>query len=473
MIKRKNLILLSQLAALASMFALAGESSLLAQVINPVPANPGPYPGPPFIHLIESLPDGKIVLAGSFQTFTGLEQKELIRLQADGTLDESFVAAPLPAGPYGQGISALLALPDGKLLVGLNSSNGIIRLNADGSRDETFRFESIHDQNLYNYPSVLGILWQTNGQLVAFGNISQVGTNEATGIVRLHADGRVDPTFLPRLTFEGKPASPTSALVQPDGKIVLTGGFDAVNGTPKERLARLNSDGSLDTSFASPSNWSWETFDVQHDGKILVRGTLGISRLTRGGTWDYSFNPGLGVSGTNRYLVSGKSHAGGSLIYGNFDKYDDQWRRSLARLNDDGSLDRSFDAQLAKTTWAWSPEIVVRAVKVLPDGSFLAAGTFTEVQGKSRTGLARFTAEGELDERFNPFRPALREPATTANGLAQFRVVGEARRPYAIEVSEDLKSWRPVRNFMITDFPFFFIDSRELPARSFYRIVSL
>jgi hypothetical protein len=258
---------------------------------------------------------------------------------------------------------------------------------------------------------------------------------------------------------------------------VLSGTFDAVNGIARDRLARIHADGTLDTSFQSNfSNSGWYTgiFDVRLDGRLVVRGPLGVNFLTADGALDYRVNPGLGISGTNRHLLGAKSLSRGTLIYGNFDTYDNQSRRSLARLNDDGSVDQSFDARLAKTSWAWSPtEITVRAVETLPDGSFLAAGSFTEVQGKAVTGLARFTADGKLDESFRPFEPTLHEAAITADGLYRFRVAGEFNRPYLVEVSEDLKTWQPLRNLMLTASPFYFVDPRQTSGHSFYRIRTL
>src|SRR5207253_1744519 len=101
-----------------SVFALASWLISRSQVINPIPSDPGPYFGPVAISFIEPQPDGKVVLAGNFSVFTGLEQKLIIRLNADGSFDDTFQPPPLPSGPYNQGITALVALPDGKLLVG-------------------------------------------------------------------------------------------------------------------------------------------------------------------------------------------------------------------------------------------------------------------------------------------------------------------------------------------------------------------
>lgn len=445
------------------------------QVINPTPTNPGPYFGPAEISFIQAQQDGKVVIAGNFGLFTGLEEKRLVRLNVDGSFDETFQIPALPPGPYNQGIVALCALPNDKLLLGLSDTNGIVRLNADGTLDSTFQVEPIQNQGSY-YVSVYGIAPQSEGKTIINGYFNQVGTNGVPGIARLNSDGSFDPTFHPSFTMGTNLGVVSTVLVQPGGKIVVLGDFDAVDGEAYRGLARLNQDGSVDPTFINNTNLTlyFGIFDVQDDGKILVGSSLGLMRLTADGAIDYRFNPGLGISGTNRYLISARSQKGGDLfIFGNFDKYDDQRRRSCARLNEDGSLDASFDPQLTKTDWARYPEIIVRAVETLADGSFIIAGSFTDVQGKSITGLARFKPDGSVDESFNPFRPACREDSMTLDGFYQFRVIGEKSRPYVVEGSSDLKTWQPLRNVMIGDFPFYFIDLRQTSGQGYYRISSL
>lgn len=454
---------------------LAGRVISQAQVINPIPTNPGPYLGPVAVNFIEPQSDGKIVLAGDFGLFSGLDQEPIIRLNADGSFDETFHPAQLPIdASYSQPVNALLALPDNKLLVGLASTNGIARLNADGTLDATFHMDPVQNAGSY-YLAVSGIARQNDGKIIATGYFTHVGTNVANGIVRLNPDGSFDPTF-PSFTMGTNLANSFSLLPQPGGKIVVTGAFDAVNGVPYRYLARLNLDGTVDQTLVNNTDFSLYNglFDIQTDGKMIVGGALGLMRLNADGAVDYRFNPGLGISGTNRYLISARSLPSGDLlICGNFDKYDNQWRRSVARIHEDGSLDSNFDARLTKTAWARFPEITVRLAKILPDNSFYIAGSFTDVQGKSMTGLARFKANGDLDETFVPFQPALRGASVTSDGFYQFHVIGEKWRPYAVEVSNDLKTWQPLRNLMITDLPLYFIDPRQLSGQSFYRIISL
>ncbi len=91
-----------------------------------------------------------------------------------------------------------------------------------------------------------------------------------------------------------------SVAVQADGKILLGGDFTTVGGTPRNHIARLNADGTLDTGFNPNANGDVYSVAVQADGKILLGGnftTVGgtarnhIARLNADGTLDTGFNP--------------------------------------------------------------------------------------------------------------------------------------------------------------------------------------
>lgn len=142
---------------------------------------------------------------------------------------------------------------------------------------------------------------------------------------------------------------PTSLTLQADGKVILVGNFLGIGGTPRTRVARLNIDGTLDTTFLDPDvDSEVKTAAVQADGKILI--------------------------------------GGGFFTVGGMPRHD------LARLNTDGSLDTSFaDPALDNAVWS---------IAVQPDGEILAGGDFEHVGTVAREYLARFTAQGNLDASF-------------------------------------------------------------------------
>jgi uncharacterized delta-60 repeat protein len=143
--------------------------------------------------------------------------------------------------------------------------------------------------------------------------------------------------------------------VQPDGKVIIGGLFTSVNGIARNRIARFNSDGSVDKSFDPGSGVgarSVNAIALQEDGKVLIGGNFSI------------------VDGTTRV--------------------------NIARLNEDGSLDKSFETQNGGTN-DWVLSIVVQ-----DDGKVLIGGSFTMVNDVSMIRVARLNTDGSLDFNFNP-----------------------------------------------------------------------
>ena len=124
-------------------------------------------------------------------------------------------------------------------------------------------------------------------------------------IARLNADGSTDTGFNPG---SGGNDWVEAVALQPDGKVLIGGSFTSFNGTPRNRIARLNANGSLDTTF-NPGSGVDNTVNriaVQSDGKVLLVGAFTtvngvsrnrIARLNADGSLDTSFNPGTGANG--------------------------------------------------------------------------------------------------------------------------------------------------------------------------------
>jgi uncharacterized delta-60 repeat protein len=215
-------------------------------------------------------PDGKIVVGGSFTSVSGRTQHRLLRLNGDGTLDETF--------NIGTGASAvvwtIVVQPDGKILAAGTfdqfndrKTGYVVRLNPDGSFDSGFQIGSGADAE------VLAVALQKDGKILIGGKFAGVNGAACSRVARLNADGSMDPGFKPG---SGPSDLVQSIAVQPDGKILLGGGFDAVNGVTRHGVARLNADGSLDQSFnngAGASGYVWRVA-VQPDGKVLAAGAF-------------------------------------------------------------------------------------------------------------------------------------------------------------------------------------------------------
>ncbi len=238
-----------------------------------------------------------------------------------------------------------------------------------------------------------------DGRLVIAGDFTEVNQVVRNGIARLLTNGTLDTTFDPG---PGANGSIRSTVVQPDGKVLIGGFFDEVLGTNRSRIARLNPDGSHDSFFnpgAGADNPVY-AMALQPDGRILVAGGFssfnsitrpGVVRLNTNGSVDVSFVPGAGANGPV-YAVALQAN-GKVLIGGEFTAFNGVGRARLARLNANGSLDTTFDPGAGLNA-------AVRAIVVQPDGSIVAGGSFTTAAGVNRGYLARFTADGSLDATF-------------------------------------------------------------------------
>ncbi|MET0623078.1 MAG: hypothetical protein ABW250_08885, partial [Pyrinomonadaceae bacterium] len=208
---------------------------------------------------------------------------------------------------------------------------------------------------------------------------------------------------------------------QSDGKILVVGPFIITldSGHSNRFVARFNIDGSLDKSFVTtttapndcPCGATVNSIAIQPNGKILIGGNFfyrtngpgtqqqfnRIARLNTDGSRDTSFTPttgtpSAGVTGSNVYAIAVQSN-GRIIIGGDFIRYNDVDRLNIAALNADGSLDDSFSTTTANGS--------VRQLITLPDGKLLIGGNFTTVNSFARVRTARLNANGVIDITFN------------------------------------------------------------------------
>jgi len=342
--------------------------------------------------------DGKILMAGYFnnvEVLGGLTHRNLVRLNANGTVDTTFVS---PFSSFG-GVQAMLQQPDGKFVVAgnFNSANGvthrnIARFNADGTIDASFD----SGYGIWGKGNVRAdaVAVQTDGKILLGGTFLEYNLNGARGLARLNANGTFDATFNPIGISAGNPAV-NDLLVLPDGKILVGGtGLDIAI----QNLLRLNPDGSGDTSWPNGNgNGGVQKILRQTDGKIIAVGGftsyLGqsrnrIVRLNADGTLDGTFN--LGTGANNQIFAAELQPNGKILIGGGFTTYNGTTRNRIARLNSDGTLDTTFNP----VSGANAP---VTSIVVLPDGKFVIGGNFTTYDGSARIRLAKVNADGTLD----------------------------------------------------------------------------
>ena len=333
-------------------------------------------------------------------------------LEASFNPDYDIFTQPNPNQPHPGAngtVNALVVQPDDKSIIAgsFDNYNGegggvmgvyvnnIARLNFSGSRDTTFD-TGIGADGTINALALTGL------QVVVGGAFRSFNGYQVRGITQLNFDGSVDQAFNANIG-PGTDGDVYAVVVQPDGKIIVGGDFTQINGTNRTRIARLNSDGTLDTTFDPGLNGPdavVRAVAVQENGSIIVGGQFNylggvshpfIARYTSSGVVDASFNPTPGFDGAVNALAilpGGRIFAAGS-----FRNVNGVSRSRIARLNSDGSTDTSF-----QTGYGFNGD--VNALKLLNDGRIYVCGLFTAYNGTRRTDLARLFSDGSLDTGF-------------------------------------------------------------------------
>ncbi|ACU07484.1 hypothetical protein FIC_01034 [Flavobacteriaceae bacterium 3519-10] len=214
--------------------------------LNPDGSQDSFSPGSRFssdINTIAIQPDGNILVGGSF-TYSGntITQKNLVRLDTAGNHDPSFdIETGFAVGAGAVRIDAIALQPDGKILVGgyFNtykgvSQNHLTRLNTTGNRDTSFATGTG-----FNFP-VNTIAMQADGKILLGGGFSTYNGSTANRMARLKTDGGLDAAFNTGAGFSGTLGNVESISIQSDGKYLTGGYFTTYQGLPRNRIARLN-----------------------------------------------------------------------------------------------------------------------------------------------------------------------------------------------------------------------------------------
>ncbi len=333
-------------------------------------------------------PDGKIIIGGAFTSYDGTARNRIARLNADGSHDNAFN----PGTGLDESIYTASLQPNGKVIIGgdFTNYNGIgrnriVRLNADGSIDNTF------NPGTGATGFVGATFLQPDGKVIIGGSFTNYNGTGRNRIARVNADGSLDNTFDPGT---GADFYVHAIALQPDGKIIVGGSFTTYNGIATNSIARLNANGSLDNTFNSTGtglNSGISNLTLQPDGKVIIGGGFTsydgivrkyIARLNADGSLDNTFNStGTGLNSTVSNLTLQPD--GKVIIGGGFTSYNSIGTNHIARLNADGSLDNTFNS--AGTGASTS----VEAMSLQPDGKIIIVGAFTDYNGTSRNRVAR------------------------------------------------------------------------------------
>lgn len=314
-------------------------------------------------------PDQRILIGGGFTTIGGQVRNRIARFRPNGIPDGSF-------DPDANGaVSSITLQPDGKVLIGGSftavsgqTRNRMARLHPNGTLDESF------NPNVSG--AVLTSVLQPNGQIIIGGEIINVGGQTRSRIARLNQDGSLDPSFIPNIGGTAITLQVSCLALQPDGKILVGGNFNTLNGQTRMRIARLHPDGSLDESFVPASNVTISSMMLQPDGKILLGGVSGLVRILSDGSIDDTFSANLTETVSSLALQAD----GRIIVGGSFTAIGNQVRSRIARLHSDGSLDPTFEQNANNT---------VDCLALENDGKILLGGSFSTIGGQPRVGIGR------------------------------------------------------------------------------------
>lgn len=372
-------------------------------------------------------PDGKIIVAGCSgdDASGGATHFALARYTGDGLLDNSFGSHGVVTTLFGSYpdwitcVKAVLVQPDGKIVaVGYKNTNGFVlaRYNSDGSPDITFGGgtgrTTLLPPNNPTYPYIgygQAAALQPDGKIVVAGygydrrtSDTNHGAVGGVALARFNANGSLDVNTFGHAGVAGAPggwivksftsdagdASANQVLIQPDGKIVVSGTIsdrwsDAQGQLiPRLLIARFSADG----------------YDT--DGTFGTGGSVAVSP---GGPFDYTYNgAGVVAQPDGKFVVagSGAAYDASGTGHGN--------RLGLARFSANGSLDPSFGAQGKISVPAYDGlegggATTATGLVLQRDGRLVLGGTASNAtccSGRQHFGLARFNPDGSQDSGF-------------------------------------------------------------------------
>ncbi len=384
-------------------------------------------------------PDGKIIIAGSNNSGTGLSG--IARLDVDGLPDSTFGDNAFLATSFKPVSVAIQS--DGKIVIaGSSAIPGFLvaRYNINGSPDNSFNGtgQTIADF-VYKIPPDRGgtdsteiktgtassITIQKDGKIVVGGAaMTELGGNKFA-IARFNANGSIDNSFDTdgkQTTLVGDASSTSySIALQDDGKTVLVG-YANIAGINRFAVTRYNINGSLDNSFNGSgiqiANLGSDmqignSVAIQKNGKIVIAGytlngnnnDFAVARFNTDGSPDNTFDTdGLLTTDiqntSDDYAGSVAMQNDDKIIVAGYSSINNNTSFALVRYNTDGSLDNTFDLDGKLVGNYNQGNTSVNAIVVEPNGKIVTAGT-TWNGSNFDFAIVRYNADGSLDNTFS------------------------------------------------------------------------
>ncbi len=359
--------------------------------------------------------NNQFYVGGYFSSWNGMPRFSLARVAADGQLDSTYQPAAVDFF-----VITAAELPNGQLLiggrfntVGGESHSNLARLHADGSIDSSFTASGQY------FTQALAVL--ADGKILVGGN---------AGLSCLNADGTSVAGFIRGSGFNGYV---NALVVQASGRIVVAGDFSEYNGIACGRIARLNPDGSLDTSFAAGTGFdrTVNAIAIDANGRLVVGGGFAnfagtarkcVARLSADGALDATFDPSATLGLQWCFAVA---TAGDTVYASGFGPTTAANTNFLVRLGVDGAVDTTFASNFPALGYGGS----VSAIGIDATGRLLALGNFG---GQAGSVSATYSGAVGIESDGRPvsgFSALVCTPGTVyaaqPTGSGQYLIAGE------------------------------------------------
>lgn len=401
--------------------------------------------------------DKKIVATGVAFTPSWNIDVKIIRLNENGTLDATFGTGgivnytPADLSYYEAHAMAVVIQTDGKILVagGVLNSSAIfevllIRLNTDGSFDNTFGTNGVSVTSIVGGNDMAqDVIVDEAGKILIAGTADNTEFNVAPMLARFNNDGSIDNTFaaggsmlMPVVAMDNEF---TSICLQDDGKILASGHYSTTDWRYRTLLARYNADGSIDPSFADNGvsiidvNGIDDEFfgmEINSQGEIIAGGFSNHSNSSFDMLlmkFDTNGNP-VTDFGTNGIVEF--HHSAYNVIYdlkiqpddkivvtgsiGEFAPGDNDW--ALLRFKDDGSIDNEFGTDGLVLTQFFGEQDEAQSLAISGNEHIYVGGkTLNSASGIRDFTVARYT--NDMDVANKPIENSALTISTMSNGL--------------------------------------------------------
>ncbi|GEM_PF-2911246 len=343
--------------------------------------------------------DGKIVAVGWFTEYNGEVAKGIVRINQDGTRDTSFIGGQ---GTTDAQFEDVAISPDGTILVagyptnynGVATTAYLLKLNSDGSLITSFL------PNINN--DVYDVQVQSDGKILIGGYFTSVGGTGRAGIARLNSDGTLDTSFNPGAGATG--GNPYEIAILATGKYVAVGSFTTYAGASSNRIVRINSDGTRDTTFVVGTGFDSYVNTIFVDGTTYYVGgdfsayngstANTIAKLSDGGAIDTSFAANTGTGGDYPIFAIAKNASGHLIVGGEFELFNGTAQLDIVWLNTNGTIATGYPTG---NVFNW----LIKTIRVWPDGRAFVGGYFNGMNWKWAYSVLKLDSSFTVDSSFN------------------------------------------------------------------------